>query len=336
MTTIKNAFYMNQYDNLSTFETVEEMDNMISIAKNHYADALTHSQIEVLEFIAQHSVKVVGVAKLLVPTIAEGIGKSIRTVNYATKKLEDLGIIKRHQTMRKKQGGSGASVYVICNDIADRLQTDCRPIADCPPSEIPCESKDEQPKIETETLSKTLSQSPIQSLRSFEKNNNHNLVKSIELEDEPLFADTPESLRLAYALVNSSLGNQLTKRIVSAYKNSGLASSTAWSLQDRCKHDSTFARELGDRVSQSIRNKKDSSEDEICGYVYTTALNMFNDYLTHDQVDNIDTEKEFDWFNNDVTRNLLNAKIIYPNYETSCAYINRDVETEFNNDDLPW
>ncbi|WP_412036386.1 helix-turn-helix domain-containing protein [Bacillus pacificus] len=323
--------YMNQYDNLSLFETTEEMDFALEIAKKHYANDLNKTQIAVLDFIAQHALKAVGVAYLKVSTIAEGVGKSLRTINYATKKLVDLGLVDKYETIRKKSGGSGANVYVIACRIADGI---AERFADSEIIVKPTESKVDEPKSEKESLSQSLPKTLNKSLKDFEKNNNTKLVKDIEIEQEQLFADTPEVLRHAYALIDSSLGNKLTKRIVNAYKNSGLASDSAWTLQDRCKHDSTFARELGDRITQSIRNKKDGNEDEMCAYVYTTAFNMFNDYHTHEQISEIDVEKEFDWFNNPIAERFVNTRI------ESARHVSLNElefgESAFNQDDLPW
>ncbi|WP_431819278.1 helix-turn-helix domain-containing protein (plasmid) [Bacillus thuringiensis] len=323
--------YMNQYDNLSLFETTEEMDFALEIAKKHYANDLNKTQIAVLDFIAQHALKAVGVAYLKVPTIAEGVGKSLRTINYATKKLVDLGLVDKYETIRKKSGGSGANIYVIACRIAEGI---AERFADCEIIVKPTESKVDEPIPEKESLSQSLPKTLNKSLKEFEKNNKPKIVKDIELENEPLFADTPEVLRHAYALIDSSLGNKLTKRLVSAYKNSGLASSSAWKLQDRCIHDSTFARELGDRITQSIRNKKNGNEDELCAYVYKTALNMFNDYQTHEQIARIDVGRELDWFSNPITQKLVNARI------EGARHVNlHELEfgkSIFNNDDLPW
>lgn len=333
MSTVKNAFYMNQYDELSNFETVEKMDEAIAVAKSYHADELNVTAMNVLDFIAQHAVKVVGVAKLLVPTIAEGVGKSLRTVNYATKKLVDLGIIEKHDTMRRKQGGSGANVYVIAERIADGI---AERIADCPPSEIPCESKDEQPEIETETLFKTLSQSPIKSLKEFEKNNNTSLVKDQEIEYVQLFADTPQVLRKAYAGLDSILGNKLTKDIVLAFKKSGLSQKTEWTLQELCLQNDQFATELGDRIRDGIiKHRNGNVHTTLGGYIYTTALKMFEDRLAMIEAPTAETSEQLDLFG-DLASLLKNVKIINPTHETSCAYINNDVETDFNNDDLPW
>ena len=66
--------------------------------------------------------KTVGVACLLMETIATNIGKSIRTVRRSIAKLEELGIIKRVATKeRHKRGGYSANLYVFLTSAIDRM-----------------------------------------------------------------------------------------------------------------------------------------------------------------------------------------------------------------------
>lgn len=334
-TTTKN-YYMNEYANLSQFDSIEAMDETIAIAKSYHAEELSYTQMEVLDFIAQHAVKVVGVAKLLVKTIADAVGKSLRTINYATKKLEDLGILYKVETRRKKSGGLGANVYVVSNTIAGSVAGS---IAGRPCDEIPCESKDEQPKIESETLSKT----PVKTLnnktlKDFEKNNNTNLVKDIDLVETQLFADTPQCLRTAYAGLENDLGNKLTKDIVLAFKKSGLSQKTEWTLQELCTQDDLFATELSTRIrSCVIKHRNGDIHTTLGGYIYTTALEMFKDRLTMIEAPTIDPNEELDLFNNEFASILKNAKIERPTFLMHSVYGNvHTVSNDFNNDNLPY
>lgn len=336
-------YFMNQYEELSNFETVQQMDEAIAIAKSYHADDLNVTAINVLDFIAQHSVKVVGVAKLLVPTIAEGVGKSLRTVNYATKKLADLGIIKKYETTRKKSGGSGANVYVICEGIADSIaERIADSIAGCPTSEKPCESKDEQPKIKSETLSKTPVKTLIKTLnnktlKDFEKNNNTNLVNDQEVEKVELFADTPQALRTAYAGLENDLGNKLTKDIVLAFKKSGLSQKTEWTLQELCLQDDQFATELSGRIRDCVlRFRNGDIHISLGGYIYTTALEMFKDRLTIIEAPGLESSEQLDLFDNDIASILKTVKIERPIAMTRSAFNYEMHQIEFNNDDLPF
>ncbi|MFC7063974.1 hypothetical protein [Halobacillus seohaensis] len=68
---------------------------------------------QVLRFIARYSVKYSGASHLKTATIAEGIGKTDRTVRRVMSTLEGFGIIERINTTRKKSGGSGANIVRI-------------------------------------------------------------------------------------------------------------------------------------------------------------------------------------------------------------------------------
>ncbi|EJP81076.1 hypothetical protein [Bacillus cereus] len=335
-----NKHYMSEYANLSQFDSIEVMDETIAIAKSYHAEELSYTQMEVLDFIAQHAVKVVGVAKLLVQTIADAVGKSLRTINYATKKLEDLGILHKVETRRKKSGGLGANVYVVSNTIAESV---AESVAERPCDEIPCESKDEQPKIESETLSKTPVKTLIKTLnnktlKDFEKNNNTNLVKDIDLVETQLFADTPQCLRTAYAGLENDLGNKLTKDIVLAFKKSGLSQKTEWTLQELCTQDDLFATELSTRIRDCvIKHRNGDIHTTLGGYIYTTALEMFKDRLTMIEAPTVDPNEELDLFNNEFASILKNAKIERPIFVMPNVYAGvHTVSNDFNNDDLPY
>ncbi|MEK4697785.1 helix-turn-helix domain-containing protein [Bacillus sp. FSL M8-0063] len=342
--TSTNKHYMSEYANLSQFDSIEVMDETIAIAKSYHAEELSYTQMEVLDFIAQHAVKVVGVAKLLVQTIADAVGKSLRTINYATKKLEDLGILYKVETRRKKSGGLGANVYVVSSEIAGSVaESVAGSIAECQPSEIPCESRDDQPNPESETLSKTPVKTLIKilnnkTLKDFEKNNNTNLVKDIDLVETQLFADTPQCLRTAYAGLENDLGNKLTKDIVIAFKKSGLSQKTEWTLQELCTQDDLFAAELSTRIRDCvIKHRNGDIHTTLGGYIYTTALEMFKDRLTMIEAPIVDPDEELDLFNNEYASILKNAKIERPTFVMTNVY--DSVHTglnDFNNDDLPY
>lgn len=102
------TFKLEEYQ---TFESVEEMDKAITEYKKVVGYELNKTDRAVLEFLQRHSCKVPGVSYLLMETIANGVGKSIRTIRRVMKKLQDLFIIEKVQTIRKKRGGYGANVF---------------------------------------------------------------------------------------------------------------------------------------------------------------------------------------------------------------------------------
>ena len=102
------TFKLEEYQ---TFKSVEEMDKAITEHKKEIGYKLNKTDRAVLEFLQRHSCKVPGVSYLLMETIANGIGKSIRTIRRVMKKLQGLSIIEKVHTIRKKRGGYGANVF---------------------------------------------------------------------------------------------------------------------------------------------------------------------------------------------------------------------------------
>jgi hypothetical protein len=340
---IQGAFYMNEYDELKQFETKEEMNELVKAVRYHFADELNTTALAVLDYVSQYAVTVLGVAKLKVKTIADAIGKSVRTINYVTKRLHDLSILTKVETTRKVKGGDGANVYVINansitekQEVAEGLQGDCSAgIAVRPVSETPTESKAEEAKVENETLYslKPLPKTLNKTLKDIEKNNNTNLVKSIELEDEPLFADTNKFLRIAYAGLTSVEGNQITKRLVTAFKKSELSMSTKWTLQEYCAQNEDFAKELGERVSLCVRKHRNGDIDTtLYGYIYTAAVKYFKDHVTLVEGKLTESNEEVDFMASPFTQRILSAKIERP--VSFVAPLHSTIE--INNDELPW
>lgn len=340
---MQGAFYMNEYDELKQFETKEEMNELVKAVRYHFADELNTTALAVLDYISQYAVTVLGVAKLKVETIANAIGKSVRTINYVTKRLHDLSIVNKVETRRKVRGGDGANVYVINansiiekQEVAEGLQGDCRAaIAGRPVGETPTESKGEEAKMENETLYslKPLPKTLNKTLKDIEKNNNTNLVKNIELEEEPLFADTNKFLRIAYAGLTSVEGNQITKRLVTAFKKSELSMSTKWTLQEYCVQNEEFARQLAERVRVCIAKYRNGDIDTtLYGYIYTAAVKYFKEHLTLVEGTLAESTDFIDFTDSPVLQRILNAKIERP--MPYAAPLHSPIE--INNDDLPW
>ncbi|MCE5025540.1 replication/maintenance protein RepL [Staphylococcus simulans] len=93
----------------ATFDSIQEMDNTVrqynaKISKTHY---------ETLNLLKQYSCKVIGVSHLKIKTIADCLGKSVRTIKRHLKYLKEQGFISVINIMRSKIGGKGASAYAI-------------------------------------------------------------------------------------------------------------------------------------------------------------------------------------------------------------------------------
>ncbi|MBP1913263.1 putative transcriptional regulator [Lederbergia galactosidilyticus] len=89
------------YRSLSTFESVEELNEAIKIHRTN--NQLSATERAVLELISRYACKYVGVCYLSKNNIAEAVGRVRRTVIRACNRLEALGIIKQYET--KRDGG---------------------------------------------------------------------------------------------------------------------------------------------------------------------------------------------------------------------------------------
>lgn len=103
----------NTYENLSTFNTIEELNETVRAHKEACADVLNKTQIAVLDLLHRYSAKYKGVSFLAKNKIAELIGKSRRTVIRACQALEQSGIIRQYEMKRKSDMQQTSNAIVI-------------------------------------------------------------------------------------------------------------------------------------------------------------------------------------------------------------------------------
>lgn len=125
------------------------------IKRNTYD--LNDTDRQALKKIARYAVKFSGAAHLKAETLAELIGKSVKTARRALNKLATLGIVKKIATTRKINGGKGANIIVIL-PVDDQSTMSNRGQA-----EKPTETTAEAPKTENE---------PSDSIKRSKKQNN--------------------------------------------------------------------------------------------------------------------------------------------------------------------
>lgn len=294
--TTADAIFMQRFEDYKQFNEVSEMDAHVKEVTYYFAEELNATTKAVLDYMKQRSCTVVGVSYIKVATIAAAVGKSVRTINYATKKLVDLGIIKKIETMRKKRGGDGANGYAILSSSLDDCRENCRvdcsgEIAERYDDATPTESKDETPKSEGLSLNSFNSfKAPNKSLKTFEKNNAHMHVHTQEEKIVEVYPNTPNELRMVLVGFDNARINALVKRIVTAYGKSDIDS--YMNLQDLCKVDADFSRELAAHVKQAITNWKNGEVyGELEGYIYVTARNYFNEVAAQKDM-STDSEEE--------------------------------------------
>ncbi|MCY7681996.1 helix-turn-helix domain-containing protein [Bacillus velezensis] len=112
------------------------------IKRNTYD--LNDTDRQALKKIARYAVKFSGAAHLKAETLADLIGKSVKTARRALNKLATLGIVKKIATTRKINGGKGANIIVIL-PVDDQSTMSNRGQA-----EKPTETTAEAPKTENE------------------------------------------------------------------------------------------------------------------------------------------------------------------------------------------
>lgn len=92
----------------ATFEQQSEMDEEIyEYIEQLRDDEVPESVIETLRFLGRSSLRILGVSFAKYQTIADGIGRSKRTVIRAINRLEESGMIERIPTLKKWLNGQG-------------------------------------------------------------------------------------------------------------------------------------------------------------------------------------------------------------------------------------
>ncbi|TWO89642.1 helix-turn-helix domain-containing protein [Bacillus velezensis] len=127
-----------------TFDSTAALNAAVyeHIKRNTYD--LNDTDRQALKKIARYAVKFSGAAHLKAETLADLIGKSVKTARRALNKLATLGIVKKIATTRKINGGKGANIIVIL-PVDDQSTVSNRGQA-----EKPTETTAEAPKTENE------------------------------------------------------------------------------------------------------------------------------------------------------------------------------------------
>ncbi|PFJ17940.1 cytosolic protein [Bacillus cereus] len=119
------------YENLSTFETIDKLNNTVRAYRDtiHMSIKRTDVQsklISLLEILKRHSCKYVGVSFLCKNSIADMMKVSYKTVQRLMKKLVDLGMIKQVAMKRKKdmlQTSNAIIIQPIVEEVSNKGDT---------------------------------------------------------------------------------------------------------------------------------------------------------------------------------------------------------------------
>ena len=142
----KNSSNLNYLSDYQTFTSVQELNYHVKQHTNQRYNEMNETQRNVLQVLAQYSVKYLGASHLKVETIAGIVGKSRRTVERALKALEELSVIQKLSTIRRVSGGQGANIYVILPYVEGKMSKRDE-------DDKPRDSKDCTPIVKKETAS---------------------------------------------------------------------------------------------------------------------------------------------------------------------------------------
>jgi DNA-binding Lrp family transcriptional regulator len=126
------------YKNLSTFQSIEELNKTVRQYKENFKTKLSKSTVAVLDQLHRYSAKYIGVSFRTKNHIAEGLDISRKTVQRACKVLEDLGIIKQLEMKRKsdmRQTSNAIIILPIVNDVQQdipKIKEECPTIKTTP------------------------------------------------------------------------------------------------------------------------------------------------------------------------------------------------------------
>ncbi|MFD0827083.1 helix-turn-helix domain-containing protein [Neobacillus sp. M.A.Huq-85] len=101
------------FENLSTFETIEQLNETVREYKSKYLETLSNTELTLIDNLHRYSAKYKGVSFLCKNKLAELIGKSRRTVIRACQRLEALGIIRQYAMKRASDMQQTSNAIVI-------------------------------------------------------------------------------------------------------------------------------------------------------------------------------------------------------------------------------
>ena len=159
---IENFKEYSQFDSLKAFNTTIEM-----FLADH-KKAFTKGELVAFKRLVRYSAKYFGVANAKIGTLLKtineklnGFGISRSTFERMLRKAKDFGILTVKNTVKRK-GGKGHNVFVF--NTIDVLEK--RKLTYCEDAVKPCESKDEQPSNERESII------PLESSNTKQESNN--------------------------------------------------------------------------------------------------------------------------------------------------------------------
>jgi hypothetical protein len=101
------------FENLATFESIEQLNETVREYKCQFKETLTNTELALLDILHRYSAKYKGVSFMCKNKIAELIGKSRRTVIRLCQRLEALGIIRQVPMKRASDMNQTSNAIII-------------------------------------------------------------------------------------------------------------------------------------------------------------------------------------------------------------------------------
>jgi hypothetical protein len=140
------------YSNLSTFDSIEELNKTVRFYKEKFRTDVSKSTILVLDQLHRYSCVYLGVSFRTKNNIAKSLDISRKTVQRACRLLEDLGTIKQHETKRKSDMRQSSNVIQILPIEEDVQQDQANLERKCPTRKTTSVLKQNNTNIRTEPV----------------------------------------------------------------------------------------------------------------------------------------------------------------------------------------
>ncbi|MFS0783289.1 helix-turn-helix domain-containing protein [Bacillus sp. 1P06AnD] len=166
------------YTNLSTFKSVEEMNQTVRTYRDNIQELVKRADVQsrlisLLEVLKRHSCKQIGVSYMCKNTIASLLEVSYKTVQRLMKKLEAMAMIRQVPTKRKKDMRQTANAIQILpsTEVTDKT---------------PGKKSDKCPTNKTTSVS--LKQK-IKNIRKVDDTPSSTVDENVDNQSEPVFYD---------------------------------------------------------------------------------------------------------------------------------------------------
>ncbi|MFY2253852.1 helix-turn-helix domain-containing protein [Priestia megaterium] len=236
------------YKNLSSFKSIEELNETVRSHVEMHKNSLKKTHIAVLKVLHGHSAKHLGVSFLTKNNIGKLVGKSRATIIRVCKHLEDLGIIKQLEMKRRSDMKQTSNAIII------------QPIQ----KDEPAQENEQIQQNTTQENSNMQHQKNKTFLKQLHNIKHLNMSKEIS-KRKPYIKMVPKRLQQYQAFFGNQI-KSLYGRIWLAMKNFGVSVDRSI-MQD-------IAHIAFDKLVDYIKQGRNLSTEEMHKLAYTIAYNQ--------------------------------------------------------------